>query len=76
MTVIKYERIHVYMNTRLRKPAPDAVKARPFTVYLPEDLDRWLRDQAHEDGRTLTAQTVRVLRAGRAALTSESIKVA
>ena len=64
------------MRTRLRKPSPDAVKARPFTVYLPEDLDRWLRDQSHEQGRTLTAQTVRVLRAGRAVISEQSIKVA
>lgn len=46
---------------------------RPFTVYLPEDLDRWLREQAVEHGRTLTSQTVRVLRAGRdIALNGES----
>ena len=40
-------------------------------MYLPESLDKWLRQEAHGDGRTLSAQTVRVLEAGRKAM-SES----
>ncbi len=57
----------LYMKRTLRKPVCDR-KARPFTVYLPESLERWLRQEAHGDGRTLSAQTVRVLEAGRKAM--------
>lgn len=52
------------MKRSLRKRQPGA-RIRPFTIYLPEDLDRWLRERACEHGRTLTEQTVRVLKVGR-----------
>jgi hypothetical protein len=63
------------MNATRRKPAPAQAKVRPFTVYLPEDLDLWLRNESLEHGRTLTAQTVRVLQAGRLAM-AERLEVA
>lgn len=55
------------MKHEMRKPVTNR-KARPFTVYLPTDLDEWLRNEAVQNGRTLTAQTVRVLQAGRRAI--------
>jgi plasmid stability protein len=63
------------MNTRTRQRLKEK-KVRPFTVYLPEEMDEWLRQQAAEHGRTLTAQTVRVLRAGRATLSQQTERVA
>lgn len=36
-----------------------------FTVYLPDDLDRQMRELALLNGRTLSEETVRTLRAGR-----------
>ena len=56
-------------KTTLRKQAIWAgAKTRPYTVYLPEELDLWLRGQAYAESRTLTAQTVLVLQAGRRAM--------
>jgi hypothetical protein len=64
------------MRTQLRKPAPDQAKVRPFTIYLPEELDLWLRQESVEQGRTLTAQTVRVIQAGRQAMAERDCQVA
>jgi len=63
------------MKSPLRRKLK-GTNSRPFTVYLPEELDLWVRNSAHEAGRTLSEQTTRILRAGREVLTSQSIKVA
>lgn len=63
------------MKSPLRRKLK-GTNSRPFTVYLPDELDLWLRNHAHEHGRTLSEQTARVLLAGREVLTSQSIKVA
>ncbi len=54
------------MTRRRRKLAGKQVS--PFTVYLPKDLDEWLRSLAKQEGRTLTKQTEMILVAGRTAL--------
>lgn len=59
------------MKRSLRKPVA-GTKAIPFTVYLPAQLDRWLREQAAVHGRTLTSQTVRVLERGKSHMSVES----
>lgn len=63
------------MKRRLRKPLAHT-KVRPFTIYLPEELDTWLRREAEVQDRTLTAQTVRVLQAGRLAMAPQEEEVA
>jgi hypothetical protein len=63
------------MITTLRKPLASAqAKVRPFTVYLPEELDRWLRAESLRESRTLTAQTIYVLQLGRQQLSSKHKK--
>lgn len=54
------------MARRLRRKLP-GTNVRQFTVYLSTEMDRWLRAQADEHGRTLSEQTERVLHAGRSA---------
>lgn len=57
--------------TKLRKPIKNAY-VRPYTVYLPEELDLWLRTSACAHGHTLSEQTRRVLIAGQRALLRKS----
>ena len=52
------------MSQRLRRKLK-GTNVRPFTVYLSEDLDTWLRNMARAEGRTLSMQTELVLAAGR-----------
>lgn len=49
-----------------REPSPGRA-ARPFTIYLPHDVDVWIRTQAAANSRTLTAETILTLRAGQRA---------
>jgi hypothetical protein len=58
------------MKQKLRRKL-EGTNVRQFTVYLPEELDLWLRSQAHEQGRTLTKQTEFTLRAGREAMSCQ-----
>lgn len=47
------------MRKKTKKSVPG-----PFTVYLPRDLNEWLRLYAKQEGRTLTKQTELILRVG------------
>jgi len=63
------------MKRERRKPLKHT-KVRPFTVYPPIDIDQRLRDLAFTNGRTLTEQTVRVIRKGLEALDAKPEQVA
>jgi plasmid stability protein len=58
----------------LRRKLP-GTNARQFTVYLSDDMDRWLRARAHAHGRTLSEQTLRILKAGRRVLETTNERV-
>lgn len=49
------------------------VKLSQLTVYIPEELDLWLRQSALENGRTLSKQFERALRAGRTVLEQQRV---
>lgn len=50
------------MRTRTKHPETGV---RPFTVYLPPQLDRWLRCHAEQEGRTLTGAATLAVKAYR-----------
>ena len=54
-------------NTQKNVPVK---KVKKFTVYIPADLDAWIRQAAKSERRTLSAHTELVLLAGKNVLHS------